>query len=47
MDEVNSDLEYDIDNLMNNSDTESVLKESLENELDSWWWVIKFTCARS
>ena len=35
LDEVNSDLEDDIDNLMNNSDTEFVLEESLENELDS------------
>ena len=35
LDEVNSDLEDDIDNLMNDSDTEFVLEESLENELDS------------
>ena len=34
LDEVNSDLEDDIDNLMNDSDTEFVLEESLENELD-------------
>ena len=31
LDEVNSDLEDDIDNLMNDLDTEFVLKESLEN----------------
>ena len=35
LDEVNSDLEDDIDNLMNKSDTEFVLVESLENELNS------------
>ena len=35
LDEVNSDLEDDIDNLMNDSDTEFVSEESLENELDS------------
>ena len=34
-DEVNCDLENDIDNLMNNLNTEFVLEESLENELDS------------
>ena len=34
LDEVNSDLD-DIDNLMNDSTTEFVLTESLENELDS------------
>ena len=31
-DEVHSDLEDDIDNLMNKSDTEFVLEQSLENE---------------
>ena len=35
LDEVRSDPENDIDNLMNDSDTEFVLKESLENELNS------------
>ena len=35
LDEVHSDLEDDIDNLMNNSDTEFVLEQSLENELVS------------
>ena len=35
MDEVNSDLEDDINNLINNSDTEFGLKKSLENQLDS------------
>ena len=35
MNEVNSDLEDDIDNLMIDWDTEFVLEESLENELDS------------
>ena len=35
LDEVNSDLEDDIDNLMNDLDTEFVLEEILENELDS------------
>ena len=30
-----SDLKDDIDNLMNDSETEFVLEESLENELDS------------
>ena len=35
LDEVNSDLEDDIDNLMIDWDTEFVLEESLENELDS------------
>ena len=34
LDEVHSDLEDDIDNLMNKSDTEFVLEQSLENELD-------------
>ena len=33
--EINSSLEDDIDCLMNNLDTEIVLKESLGNELDS------------
>ena len=32
--EVDNDLEDDIDNLMNDSDTEFVLEESSENELD-------------
>ena len=35
LDEVNSDLEDDIDNLMNDLDAEFVLEESLENELNS------------
>ena len=35
LDEVNSDLEDNIDNLMNDLDTEFVLEEILENELDS------------
>ena len=35
LDEANSDLEDDIDNLMNDWDTEFVLEESLENELNS------------
>ena len=35
MDELNSDLEDDIRNLMNHLDTEFVLEESLENELDT------------
>ena len=34
LDEVNSGLKDNIDNLMNDSDTEFVLKESLESELD-------------
>ena len=34
LDEVHSDLEDDIDNLMNKLDTEFVLEQSLENELD-------------
>ena len=32
---MNNDLEDDIENLMNDSDTEFVLEESLENDLDS------------
>ena len=35
LDKVNSDLEDDIDNLMNNSDAKFLLEEILENELDS------------
>ena len=35
LDEVNSDLDDEIDNLMKYLDTEIVLEESLENELDS------------
>ena len=35
LDEVNSDIEDDIDNLMNDSDAECVLEESLEKELNS------------
>ena len=35
LDEVNSDLEDNIGNLMNDLDTQFVLEESLENELDS------------
>ena len=34
LDEVHSDLEDDIHNLMNKSDTEFLLEQSLENELD-------------
>ena len=35
LDKVNSHIGDDIDNLMNDLDTEFVLEESLENELDS------------
>ena len=35
MDELKSDLEDDLDNLMNNLDSEFVLEEILQNELDS------------
>ena len=35
LDEVNSDIEDDIDNLMNDSDAECVFEESLEKELNS------------
>ena len=35
LDEVNSDLEEDINKLMNDSETEFVLEESLKNESDS------------
>ena len=35
LDVVDSGLEGDLDNLMYDSDTEFVLEESLENELDS------------
>ena len=35
LDVVDSGLEVDLDNLMYDSDTEFVLEESLENELDS------------
>ena len=35
LDEVNSDLEDDIENLMNDSDSVFVLEESLENESDT------------
>ena len=35
MGEVNSVLEDDTDNIMNDSGTEFMLEESLENELDS------------
>ena len=35
LDEVDSDIEDDIDNLMNDSDAECVLEESLEKELNS------------
>ena len=35
LDEVNSDLEEDIDKLMNDSETEFVLEESLKIESDS------------
>ena len=34
LDEVHSDIENDIDNIMNKSDTEFVSEQSLENELD-------------
>ena len=34
LDEVNSDLEDDTENLMSDQDTEFVLEESLEKELD-------------
>ena len=36
LDEVNSDLEGDIDKLMNDSDTEFVLEESLEKWIRFW-----------
>ena len=35
LDEANTDLEDDIDNLMTDWDTEFVLEEGLENELNS------------
>ena len=35
LDEVNSDIEDDIDNIMNDSDAECVLEEGLEKELNS------------
>ena len=35
LDEINSDLEDDIDNSMNNFGTEFILAVSQENELDS------------
>ena len=35
LDELKSDLEHDIDDLMNNLDSEFVLEEILQNELDS------------
>ena len=35
LDQVNSGVENDIDNLMNDSDTEFVLEKILENELNS------------
>ena len=35
LDQVESDLEDDTDNLMNNSDTNFTLEEILENEVDS------------
>ena len=35
LDEVNSDQEEDIDNLMNNSDTEFIVDENLDNDIDS------------
>ena len=35
LDKINSHIGDDIDNLMNDLDTEFVLEESLENELDS------------
>ena len=48
LDEVHSDLEDDIHNLMNKSDTEFLLEQSLENELDfDDESFIKFNCARN
>ena len=35
LDEVNSDQEEDIDNLMNDSDTEFIVDENLDNDIDS------------
>ena len=35
LDEINSDLEDDIENLMNDSDSVFLLEESLENESDT------------
>ena len=35
LDEVNSDQEEDIDNLMNDSDTEFIVYENLDNDIDS------------
>ena len=35
LDEVNSDQEEDIDNLMNDSDTEFIVNENLDNDIDS------------
>ena len=35
LNEVNSDVEHNIGNLMNDLDTEFVLEESLKNDLDS------------
>ena len=35
LDEVNSDQEEDIENLMNNSDTEFIVDENLDNNIDS------------
>ena len=35
LDEVNSDQEEDIENLMNNSDTEFIVDENLDNDIDS------------
>ena len=35
LDEVNSDHEEDIENLMNDSDTEFIVDENLDNDIDS------------
>ena len=35
LDEVNSDQEEDIENLMNDSDTEFIVDENLDNDIDS------------
>ena len=35
LDEINSDQEEDIDNLMNDSETEFTVDENLDNEIDS------------
>ena len=35
LDQVNSDQEEDVDNLMNDSDTESIVDENLDKDIDS------------